>query len=327
MNPLISIVVPVYNAAAYLNETIQSVIAQTYTNWELLLVDDGSTDHSATICKDFAQKDERIFYFHKPNGGQASARNLGIQKSKGTWISFLDSDDLWLPEKLADQLEEMETHNPDFMYGLGYYYYPERAQKLKAYQWVSGEMTGTEFFETLYHSCAVNTNTVLVKKNLLTDLGGFDESTTLRGTEDWDLWLRIAKKVNRIYGSPKRNVYYRIHADGIHLQHARMLIGKLAIYSKYDQDTTVSNSMRKREYRYHYRELLNQLHQDGKTDLIKTHFKAFTQKDPQGLGTFLQRLCWPIFHINTFMWLSNKLIYRMAYRWERITYKPIKNGA
>lgn len=321
MNPLISIVVPVYNTEQYIAETIQSVIDQTYDHWELLLIDDGSTDGSAAIMKSFAENDPRIHYFHKENGGQASARNDGIKKSKGAYVGFLDADDLWLKNKLTQQIKELETYQPDFLYGLGYYYYPERDPQLETYDWISGERSGLDFFKVLYHSCAVNTNTVLVKRELFEAVGYFDESQHLRGTEDWDLWMRIAKTVDKIYGSPLRLVYYRIHEGGIHLQHTRMLIGKIAIYDKYERDYVIPKLMRKREYRYHYRELFNHLHKDGRSDEIKSFFNEFAKKDRAGFGTFMQRIIFPFVSKSTFIWMSNKLIYRVAYRLEKVTYK------
>lgn len=93
--PLISIIAPVYKVEQYLHKTIGSVLAQTYTNWELLLIDDGSPDKSGAICDEYAEKDPRIQVFHKPNGGVSSARNVGLEKAKGEWVCFLDSDDWW----------------------------------------------------------------------------------------------------------------------------------------------------------------------------------------------------------------------------------------
>lgn len=95
---LISIIIPVYNAEKHLDKCIQSVLAQTYTNWELLLIDDGSTDSSGVICDKYAEQDSRIKVFHKENGGVSSARNLGLDNAKGEWITFVDSDD-WVDTK------------------------------------------------------------------------------------------------------------------------------------------------------------------------------------------------------------------------------------
>lgn len=104
MNPLISIIVPVYNTEKYIDETIRSVVDQTYQHWELVLVDDGSTDQSNRIIEKWIQEDRRIRYSFKENGGQASARNVGIQICKGEYIAFLDADDLYMPERLQSQI-------------------------------------------------------------------------------------------------------------------------------------------------------------------------------------------------------------------------------
>lgn len=93
MEPLISIIVPVYNADRYLSRCINSILSQNLQNFELLLIDDGSTDKSGEICDEYAVKDERVKTFHKENGGVSSARNLGLDKAKGKWITFVDSDD------------------------------------------------------------------------------------------------------------------------------------------------------------------------------------------------------------------------------------------
>lgn len=92
---MISIIVPVYNVAKYLSRCLESVLAQTYTDWELLLVDDGSYDESGKICDEYAEKDTRIRVFHTPNGGVSRARNRGLDEAKGEWIAFIDPDDWW----------------------------------------------------------------------------------------------------------------------------------------------------------------------------------------------------------------------------------------
>lgn len=100
-SPEISVIVPVYNAEKYLNRCIDSILAQTYTDFELLLIDDGSTDNSGKICDEYAEKDTRIRVFHKENGGASSARNVGLDNACGEWIAFADSDDYVFPEWLS----------------------------------------------------------------------------------------------------------------------------------------------------------------------------------------------------------------------------------
>ena len=93
MNPKISVIVPVYNEEKYLRRCIDSILAQTFTDFELLLIDDGSKDKSGEICDEYAEKDLRVRAFHKLNGGVSSARNIGLDKARGEWICFVDSDD------------------------------------------------------------------------------------------------------------------------------------------------------------------------------------------------------------------------------------------
>ena len=102
--PIISIIIPIYNAHATLDKCISSIQSQNYQNWELLLIDDGSTDDSAFICKQYQSRDSRIHYFYKRNGGVSSARNMGLKKAMGEWVCFVDSDD-YISENYLDDIE------------------------------------------------------------------------------------------------------------------------------------------------------------------------------------------------------------------------------
>ena len=119
-SPKISIIIPVYNVEDYLSMCIESVIAQTYKDWELILVDDGSPDNSGSICDEYASRDPRIRVIHKKNAGVSAARNTGIEAANGEWISFIDSDD-WVD---TDYLEKFELDKDDadlIIQGLEYY--------------------------------------------------------------------------------------------------------------------------------------------------------------------------------------------------------------
>lgn len=115
-NELISIITPMYNGARFIAQTIDSVLAQTYTTWEMIIVDDGSKDNGPAIVKDYAQKDPRIHLIQKPNGGSASARNTALKASQGRYVCFLDSDDLWLPEMLEQQLALLKARGCALVY-------------------------------------------------------------------------------------------------------------------------------------------------------------------------------------------------------------------
>lgn len=103
--PLVSVIVPVYNAEKYLDRCIDSILSQTMTEFELLLIDDGSNDNSGRICDEYAEKDVRVRVFHKPNGGVSSARNLGLENAEGKWITFCDADDVVLPLWLSNYID------------------------------------------------------------------------------------------------------------------------------------------------------------------------------------------------------------------------------
>ncbi|MBQ2724518.1 MAG: glycosyltransferase [Clostridia bacterium] len=116
MKDLVSVVVPVYNVEKYLGECIDSVLAQTYENWEMILVDDGSTDGSGAICDAYAAQDPRIQVLHRENGGLSEARNTGLAHSSGEYIYFLDSDDRIISEALAELVGRIEEENADIVY-------------------------------------------------------------------------------------------------------------------------------------------------------------------------------------------------------------------
>jgi len=123
MKNLVSIITPVYNSEKYIKTCIDSVIEQTYPNWEMILVDDCSPDNSRKIILDYAQKDHRIIYQRlKENGGAGVARNVGIQMSQGRYLSFLDSDDFWHPEKLKKQIEFLKDNDIGAVYSQYYIY-------------------------------------------------------------------------------------------------------------------------------------------------------------------------------------------------------------
>lgn len=113
MSDLISIIVPVYKVEKYLHRCVDSILAQTYNNIELLLIDDGSPDNSGMICDEYAEKDSRVRVFHKPNGGVSSARNLGLREAKGEYIGFVDSDDYVLPKMYETMIDLIKSQGAD----------------------------------------------------------------------------------------------------------------------------------------------------------------------------------------------------------------------
>ena len=118
---MISIIVPIYNSEKYLHRCIDSILAQTFTDFELLLINDGSKDNSGTICDEYAAKEQRVRVFHKENGGASSARNVGLDNAKGEWITFVDSDD-WIEKNYIHQLCDFETKSDLYLCGYKPYF-------------------------------------------------------------------------------------------------------------------------------------------------------------------------------------------------------------
>ena len=183
---LISVIIPTYNKSQYLKEAIESVLNQTYKNIEIIIVDDGSTDNTEKIARSF--QGTRIIYFFQKNKGPAGARDSGIKKAQGEYVAFLDSDDLWLPEKLERQIEFMERNSEIGLLGTGCYEVDS-----------GGKMIGKKNFPTennILQKILIKYNpfiqsSVTIKKEILDKVEGYDENFS--ESEDYDLWLRIAK--------------------------------------------------------------------------------------------------------------------------------------
>ena len=180
--PLISVIVPCYNQAQYLDECLQSVLDQTYTDWECIIVNDGSPDNIEDIAKKWVEKDSRFKYLHKENGGLSSARNAGIEIATGEWILPLDADD-----KIGDQyleLAEKEFEKYDLIYSR-LQLFGSLDKELHVRNFSVDELL---FFNPFFCSC------FYLKKNWQ-EIGGYDE-TMKKGMEDWEFWIRM------VYNNP-----------------------------------------------------------------------------------------------------------------------------
>lgn len=204
--PLVSIVTPAYNSAAYILETIQSVKQQTLTSWEQIIVDDCSTDQTVDIVRETAKDDTRIKLVElAENSGAAVARNEAIKIARGRYIAFLDSDDLWLPEKLEKQIRFMEARNIALSYS-SYGIIDENGMEIGKY---SAE-------ETLTYSDLLKKNRIGCLTAIYdTCACGKVEMPLIRKRQDLGLWLKILRKVPRAYGIEDKLANYRKRPDSI----------------------------------------------------------------------------------------------------------------
>lgn len=211
--PKISVITPLYNAEKWLPQTVDSLIAQTYQNWEMLILDDRSTDSSYKLAKSLAGKDERIkVYQLGKNGGTAAARNKAIEEAEGRYIAFLDSDDLWHPQKLEKQIEFMQKHD----YAFTYTAYEKVDEKGIPFQ-IMGVPEKVSYRDLL-KTCIIGCLTAIYDTEKIGKI--YMPTTTKR--EDFATWLSILKKVDYAYGMPEVLAQYRVYAAQSSSQKAKM---------------------------------------------------------------------------------------------------------
>lgn len=203
MDELVSIIMPSYNTGKYIKETINSVINQTYTNWELLIVDDCSTDNTDEVISGF--KDERIKYSkNEKNSGAAISRNKALREARGKWIAFLDSDDLWEKEKLEKQIKFMKDNSYDFTY-------TDYRIKLNG-KWLPYINTGPNIItkRKLYNYCYFSTITVMYNVEKI----GLIQIADIKKNNDYAMWFQVIEKAI-CYRLPECLSYYIKHDDSI----------------------------------------------------------------------------------------------------------------
>ncbi|MBA6417379.1 glycosyltransferase [Colwellia sp. 6M3] len=187
--PLVSIIVPVYNGTKYLEDTVKTLVDQTYENFELILINDGSTDNSDALIDKLAAIDNRIKPLKKVNGGIANARNFGIKHAKGEFIAFCDQDDFWLPTKLAKQIPLFSNKKIGLVYSYSIKEFTSPNSKKITVTRNNGR---GKIFNSLVLENLVPTCSVVVRKSVFDQVGLFNEKRELMGVDDWDVWLRFS---------------------------------------------------------------------------------------------------------------------------------------
>ena len=183
---LVSVIIPICNGAVTIATAIQSVLDQTYQDFEILVIDDGSTDRSVPIIANF--NDQRIQCFSYPNAGPAVSRNRGMKRARGEFTAFLDADDLWLPSKLDGQLHQLRA-NQDAVLAYGWANYVD-----EQYQFLCADdrpcYTGNVYQQLLSHNFIISGSNTMIRSCVFNEVGLFNES--LFAVEDWELHTRIA---------------------------------------------------------------------------------------------------------------------------------------
>ena len=236
--PFVSVIMNCYNSDTYLKEAINSVISQTYTNWEIIFWDNQSTDKSAEIVKSY--DDERIRYFYAPfHTLLGEARNLSVNKAAGEWIAFLDCDDVWYEKKLDIQLKNI-SNNIGMIYSRMEFLIETSGTKTNMAKNIINkiypkrkDLPSNDIFDKLLFECFIPLPSVLIRRNLFEKVGGIDNS--LKVAEDYDIFLKVSK-VSKVKAINDVLCKYRVHENNLsHSNENITFTESIEIISKYNK--------------------------------------------------------------------------------------------
>jgi len=273
-HPTISVIIPVYNQAQFLGHAMDSVLAQTWKDFELIVVDDGSTDGSGEVAQQYGS---RVRCVRKANGGGASAVNAGVRVAKGSWIAILPSDDLWEPSKLQRQWGYIAGH-------------PEAAFVYSDYSIV--DVNGKKQRDTshpvpsgrsrqrlhLLRGCFINGGSVLLRKSLFEEIGGFDEGN--RYAPDYDYWLRVTERYPAVR-IPEPLLRYRVHGGQDSMRFRAIWTATYQVVRKF---------LRREPARVILTVMVLRLYDQAKDLLIRLSSARSPREVAQHLGTVLETL-------------------------------------
>ncbi len=238
--PLVSIVIPCYNYGRYLSASLDSVLAQSFNDWECILVNNGSTDETKTICQKYLDKDPRFIYLESDNRGPAAARNIGLKNAKGQFIQFLDADDLLEYNKLNSHVKFLEQNEDvDLVYGEVRYFTDSNIAERRFSLWEPDRewmpkisAKGYRLIKSLVKYNIMTIHAPLFRQTCLNDSGFMDEN--LWGFEDWDLWLHFSLHDKKFvfYAEPHSFALVRSHSGSLNKDTSSMRKYLLVVWLK-----------------------------------------------------------------------------------------------
>ena len=231
MNPKISVILTTYNGSSrgYLSNAIESVLTQSYQNFELLIIDDGSTDNTKKTCSSYLESD-RVRYIYQENSGLSAARNTGIRASSGEFLCFLDDDDVWKPEKLQKQLEFIQNRLSEVNnWGLIFTWLELIDEQGEVISYRGHHQEGRLYRSLLFGNTVDAPSSVLVRREVFDNVGLFDEF--FENCQDWDMWLRISKEY-MIFPVKEYLVQHREHRNRISFDNEKIFLYENAVIEK-----------------------------------------------------------------------------------------------
>jgi teichuronic acid biosynthesis glycosyltransferase TuaG len=296
-SPLVSVIMPAYNAASFLEIAVESVIAQTYKNIEIIIIDDGSKDNTFEIAKILATKYQNIKAITQANGKQGKARNNGINHSEGEYIAFLDADDEWLPNKIELQLKYLFTYQADLIFTDGYLFITDEKLPLEElYKTTnqgieiaapSGIICGANGVKLLQIKNRVPTSSVLCKKSALLRVGLFTTRPELQNCEDYLLWFSLVKEGFKLVGIPEKLLLYRVHPNSS-TSGIRNIMFPL-IHSIFEMGRPV-NKEQKVQIAKNCKILFEDLYPIGEIKLAKNIMEKYAEYAASGMLKYIMKL-------------------------------------
>jgi len=228
MNALVSVVIPVYNGAEYLEATVNTILAQDYDNVEILLINDGSKDNSEQLINTLVENNSSIKGFHKQNGGVAAARNYGIERASGEFVAFCDQDDFWLPTKLNKQVPLFENPKVGLVYcgAIADYAHLNKQDKPDFERKYRGDVFDKLIQVNMFTCC-----TAIARKSLLQETQAFDDERSLMGVDDWLAWLKLSL-VCELDFVPEHLAIHVFHGDNYSSNEEKMHAAELVCLTK-----------------------------------------------------------------------------------------------
>ncbi len=232
--PLVSVIMPAYNAQKYISEAVTSVRNQTWQRWELIIVNDGSTDSTPAIVADFCRQDDRIRLITRENGKLAKARNTGLAAASGDFIAFLDADDTWQPGKLEQQMHVYEETGADVIFSDAFDIYEVPGHsRFHPFAGLSGSFPGNMMLTVLYSGNVLPVSSVLLRQSDAASGCRFDENPDILGLEDHEMWLQLASRGAKFFGIREKLVGYRHHREQMSRRIVSMQRSAMTVRQKY----------------------------------------------------------------------------------------------
>ncbi|MFC1510445.1 glycosyltransferase family 2 protein [Candidatus Omnitrophota bacterium] len=277
----VSILVPSYNGAKYLPDALNSALKQTYQDFEILIMDDGSTDNTKEVLAPFLEAhSDKIRYFYQENQGLACARNAAISHAQGEYLALLDADDIWLPQRLEKTVAVIEADPQVGLVHANITRISLEGKELDTPKRDVSVLSGSIFEHIFLRKAHVSCPTVLFRKKCYDDCGGFDPALARLGCEDRELWLRFVKKYSFQY-IDEVLAFYRLSASSMSKNKEKMMKARMYVVDKFcpegDQHCL---ALRKAALAKIYRDLGDEFLFEGNFDVAKENYMKAVRQNP-----------------------------------------------